>query len=149
MVGGGLVVVLAGVVLVVAPPAVDQARAFSDEVPATVESLYSWPVVGDRLQDADAVEQVEEWMDDLPARFDDELNIRGERVEPALEKVRDFVTEAHALKAERVRILHGKGTGTLREVVRDYLKNERRVERYEDATPYEGGHGVTVAYLRS
>ena len=74
---------------------------------------------------------------------------RGQRVEPALEKLRDFVTEAHALKAPSVRILHGKGTGTLREVVRDFLKNEKRVERYEDAVPYEGGHGVTVAYLRS
>jgi DNA mismatch repair protein MutS2 len=83
-----------------------------------------------------------------PTRFDDELNIRAERVEPALEKVRDFVTEAHALKAPSIRILHGKGTGTLRDAVRSYLKNEKRVERYEDAVPYEGGHGVTVAYLR-
>jgi len=84
-----------------------------------------------------------------PTRFDDELNIRAERVEPALEKVRDFVTEAHALKAPSIRILHGKGTGTLRDAVRNYLKNEKRVERYEDAVPYEGGHGVTVAYLKS
>ncbi len=84
-----------------------------------------------------------------PTRFDDELNIRAERVEPALEKVRDFVLEAHALKAPSIRILHGKGTGTLRDAVRSYLKNEKRVERYEDAVPYEGGHGVTVAYLRN
>ena len=83
-----------------------------------------------------------------PTRFDDELNIRAERVEPALEKVRDFVLEAHALKTPSIRILHGKGTGTLRDAVRSYLKNEKRVERYEDAVPYEGGHGVTVAYLR-
>ena len=83
-----------------------------------------------------------------PTRFDDELNIRAERVEPALEKVRDFVLEAHALKAPSIRILHGKGTGTLRDAVRSYLKNEKRVERFEDAVPYEGGHGVTVAYLR-
>jgi len=83
-----------------------------------------------------------------PARFEGELNIRGERVEPALEKLRDFVLEAHAMKVPSVRILHGKGTGTLRDAVRTYLKDEKRVERYEDATPYEGGHGVTVAYLR-
>ena len=78
----------------------------------------------------------------------DELNIRGERVEQALEKVRDFVLEAHAMKAGKVRILHGKGTGALRDAVRSYLKNEKKVERFEDAVPYEGGHGVTVAYLR-
>jgi DNA mismatch repair protein MutS2 len=81
-----------------------------------------------------------------PAR---ELNVRGERVEGALEKVRDFVHEAHAVREASVRILHGKGTGVLRDAVRQYLKGERLVERFEDAVPYEGGHGVTVAYLRT
>lgn len=80
--------------------------------------------------------------------FDRELNVRGERVEQALEKVRDFVLEAHAMKVASVRVLHGKGTGALRDAVRSYLKSERLVERFEDAVPYEGGHGVTVAYLR-
>ncbi|MFO7544897.1 MAG: endonuclease MutS2 [Trueperaceae bacterium] len=80
--------------------------------------------------------------------FERELNVRGERVEQALDKVRDFVLEAHAMKAGSVRILHGKGTGALRDAVRQYLKSERFVERFEDAVPYEGGHGVTVAYLR-
>ncbi|HSG91154.1 MAG TPA: Smr/MutS family protein, partial [Pseudomonadales bacterium] len=73
----------------------------------------------------------------------------GERVEDALEKVRAFVEEAQALKLASVRILHGKGTGALRDAVRRYLRDEKRVERFEDAVPYEGGHGVTVAYLRA
>ena len=83
-----------------------------------------------------------------PAGFQTELNIRGERVEEALEKVRDFVLEAAALKVASVRLMHGKGTGALRDAVRNYLRNDRLVERFEDAVPYEGGHGVTVAYLR-
>ena len=83
-----------------------------------------------------------------PARFDEELNIRGERVEQGLEKVRDFILEAQSLKSPSVRIVHGKGTGALRDAVRNYLKDEKRVERFEDAVPYKGGHGVTVAYLR-
>lgn len=83
-----------------------------------------------------------------PGSFDRELNLRGARVEEALEQVRDFVLEAHSLKVESVRLLHGKGTGALRDAVRNYLKGEKLVERYEDAVPYEGGHGVTVAYLR-
>ncbi|MEX2541257.1 MAG: endonuclease MutS2 [Trueperaceae bacterium] len=78
----------------------------------------------------------------------EELNIRGARVEEGLEQVRELIFEAHALKMEKVRILHGKGTGALRDAVRSYLKDEKRVERFEDAVPYEGGHGVTVAYLR-
>jgi DNA mismatch repair protein MutS2 len=80
--------------------------------------------------------------------FDSELNIRGSRVEEGLERVRELILEAHALKVERVRILHGKGTGALRDAVRTFLKGEKRVERFEDAVPYEGGHGVTIAYLR-
>ncbi len=77
-----------------------------------------------------------------------ELNLRGERVEAGLEQLRDFLLEAQALKLESVRILHGKGTGALRDAVRNYLKSDKYVERFEDAVPYEGGHGVTVAYLR-
>jgi DNA mismatch repair protein MutS2 len=83
-----------------------------------------------------------------PSSFERELNVRGERVEEAIEHIRDFITEAHAVKTSPIRIVHGKGTGALRDAVRNYLKNERLVERFEDAVPYEGGHGVTVAYLR-
>ncbi len=81
-------------------------------------------------------------------QFEVELNIRGARVEAGLEELADFLTEAHALRRESVRILHGKGTGTLRDAVRRYLKDDRRVESFADAVPYEGGHGVTVAKLR-
>jgi putative heme transporter len=71
-VGGGMVVVFAGVVLLVAPPAVEQAREFSSELPATVRELYSWPMLGSRLEEADAAGQVEQTIDELPARIDDE-----------------------------------------------------------------------------
>jgi putative heme transporter len=72
VVGGGLVVFLAAVVLLVAPPAVSQARDFSDELPATVRDLYSWPIVGDRLERADAAAEVEQAIEDLPARIEDD-----------------------------------------------------------------------------
>jgi predicted PurR-regulated permease PerM len=81
VVGGGMVVFLAAVVLLVAPPAVRQARQFSRELPQTVEELYSWPILGDRLEKADAAEDVSEAIDDLPAKFDDKtLADLGERV---------------------------------------------------------------------
>jgi predicted PurR-regulated permease PerM len=72
IVGGGMVVFFAGVVLLVAPPAVDQARDFSDELPATVRELYTWPIVGHRLEEADAAGEVEAAIEELPARIDDE-----------------------------------------------------------------------------
>ncbi len=49
LVGTGLALAIAAVVLLVAPAAVRQAQDFSDELPETVEDFYSWPIVGDRL----------------------------------------------------------------------------------------------------
>jgi putative heme transporter len=80
-VGGGLILSFAVVVLLVAPPAVDQAGTFSREVPATVRDLYSWPLVGARLEKADAATTVEDLIDRLPARLDDRtLAQLGERL---------------------------------------------------------------------
>src|SRR3546814_670839 len=72
VVAGGLVLFFAAVVFVVAPPAVEQASRFSRELPATVEELYSWPVVGSRLAEAEASQEVARLIDELPARLDDE-----------------------------------------------------------------------------
>lgn len=80
-VGAALVLCFAAMVLLVAPPAVEQARSFSDELPATVRDLYSWPVLGHRLAEADAAGEVEMLIADLPARIDDEtLADLGERL---------------------------------------------------------------------
>lgn len=81
VVGGGLVVFFAAVVLLVAPPAVRQASRFSRELPETVEGLYSWPVLGQRLEDADAATQVSDAIDSLPANVDDRtLGDLGQRL---------------------------------------------------------------------
>ncbi len=72
IVGSTVVVAFAGVVLLVAPAAVDQASDFSEELPATVRDLYSWPIVGDRLEEADAAAEVEQAIEDLPARIDED-----------------------------------------------------------------------------
>ncbi len=82
------------------------------------------------------------------ASFDDELNLLGQRVEEGLEALRDFLSEAHSLRREQVRILHGKGTGALRDAVRRMLREDGRIATFADAPPFEGGHGVTVASLR-
>jgi DNA mismatch repair protein MutS2 len=83
-----------------------------------------------------------------PSSFTKELNLRGAHVEEAIEEVRNFISEAQALHKGQIRILHGKGEGILRRVVRDYLKTDKRISSYSDANPNEGGHGVTVANIR-
>jgi predicted PurR-regulated permease PerM len=72
IVGLSLGVLFAAVLVLVAPAAVEQASDFSEELPATVQELYSWPIIGDRLERADAAAEVEDAIADLPARVDDE-----------------------------------------------------------------------------
>jgi predicted PurR-regulated permease PerM len=71
IVGGALAAFFGAVVLLVAPPAVDQASQFSRELPATVRELYSWPVIGSRLERSDAAGDVERVIDELPTKLDD------------------------------------------------------------------------------
>jgi DNA mismatch repair protein MutS2 len=77
-----------------------------------------------------------------------EVVLIGERVDVAIERLRDRLGEAAALGQGVIRIVHGKGTGALRRAVREFLKGERRVERIEFAAPNDGGDGVTIAHLR-
>ncbi len=85
----------------------------------------------------------------VDAGFETELNVRGLTAAEALEAVNDFLNEAAATGNSPVRILHGKGTGVLRREIQNFLRHDRRVERFHDAMPNEGGHGVTVVYLRT
>lgn len=62
--------VLALLVLVMGPPAVTQAEKFGEQLPSTVRQMYSFPIVGERLQRADAATQVQNWVDELPGRID-------------------------------------------------------------------------------
>ena len=80
--------------------------------------------------------------------FEPELNLRGLTQSEALLALDEFLTEAQAMKETPVRILHGKGTGALRNAVRQALKRDKRVASFHDAMPYEGGHGVTVVHLK-
>lgn len=78
-----------------------------------------------------------------------ELDLRGLTVEEALLVVDDCLAEAKATATTLVRLVHGKGTGALRNALRDSLRRDRRIESFHDALPYEGGHGVTVVHLRA
>ncbi len=76
--------------------------------------------------------------------FRPELDIRGKRADEALQMVRDFIDEAIMVNTSRVRILHGKGTGALRQLVRDYLGTVQVVKSFRDEHVEYGGAGITV-----
>ena len=77
-----------------------------------------------------------------------ELDIRGERVETGLERLDRYIDAAAMARLPWVRIIHGKGTGKLRQAVRETLTGHPLVTKVKNGEPNEGGEGVTVAYLR-
>ncbi|PTA67983.1 endonuclease MutS2 [Deinococcus arcticus] len=80
--------------------------------------------------------------------FQNELQLRGLGVEEAVEELRAAILEAHALKESPLRVVHGKGQGVLRRLLREYLKSDKKVESFHDAEANQGGHGVTIVNIR-
>jgi DNA mismatch repair protein MutS2 len=76
-----------------------------------------------------------------------ELDLRGQRVEQVLPRVDKYLDDAFLAGMPFVRIIHGKGTGTLRQVVRQQLQGHPLVKSFRSGEQGEGGTGVTVAYL--
>ena len=78
------------------------------------------------------------------ARFKPEIDLRGERVSDALEIVMRYIDDAIMLGVPSVRILHGKGTGALREEIQRYVRTVPGVSEAADEHVQYGGSGVTV-----
>ncbi|WP_207229202.1 endonuclease MutS2 [Ktedonosporobacter rubrisoli] len=76
-----------------------------------------------------------------------QLDMRGRRVEEALEEMESYLNDAAMSGMASVRIVHGKGTGALRAAVRQQLARHPLVKSYASAPPQEGGDGVTIVKL--
>ncbi len=76
-----------------------------------------------------------------------EVHLRRMRVRDALEKLDRYLNDATVAGMARVRIIHGKGTGTLKTAVLECLSAHPLVSRHYPTAPGEGGGGVTVAEL--
>jgi DNA mismatch repair protein MutS2 len=83
----------------------------------------------------------------LPDSPGGEISLRGQRYEDAFANLDKYLDQAHAAGLHSARIIHGKGTGILRDMVRKELDKRNYVTRYTYALPHEGGEGVTVAYF--
>ncbi len=87
--------------------------------------------------------------------FSRELDIRGLRADEALNIVMAYMDDAIMVGAEQVAILHGTGTGALKQVVRDYLEQRRKTMQrlgtgnltFHDGDPDRGGAGITIVEL--
>ena len=79
--------------------------------------------------------------------FSPQIDVRGERLESALNIVTRFIDDATMIGISQVKILHGKGTGVLREELRKYLKATAGVVAVHDEALEMGGAGITVVEL--
>ncbi|MBO4550317.1 MAG: Smr/MutS family protein, partial [Bacteroidaceae bacterium] len=80
--------------------------------------------------------------------FKPEIDVRGMRVDEALQAVTYFIDDALLVNASRVRILHGTGTGALRQVIRQYLNTVPGLVSFHDEHVQFGGAGITVVELK-
>ncbi|HSO14203.1 MAG TPA: endonuclease MutS2 [Anaerolineales bacterium] len=76
-----------------------------------------------------------------------ELNLRGKLVEDGLDELERYLERAYSAGLLFVRIVHGKGTGKMRDAVRNALKDSPYVSSFEEPKDNEGGAGVTVAKM--
>lgn len=79
--------------------------------------------------------------------FKQDIDVRGMRGDEALQSVMYFIDDAIQLGIKRVRILHGTGTGALRQIIREYLPTVIGVSNYQDEHVQFGGAGITVVDL--
>lgn len=79
--------------------------------------------------------------------FKQELDVRGMRGDEALNAVQYYIDDAILMGVSQVRILHGKGNGILRQLIRDYLASVPNVVQYRDEHVQFGGAGITVVEL--
>lgn len=79
--------------------------------------------------------------------FKADIDVRGMRGDEALQKVIDFIDQAIVFNAKDLRILHGTGTGALRQIIRQYLQSNPVVAHCADEQIQLGGAGITIVKL--
>ncbi len=118
---------------------VSDLRSASEEEPSSTEGVKSKSI------------SREQAMPVRPAIFRPspgmEIDLRGQRAEEALDALEIYLSNAYSSGMPFVRIIHGKGTGRLRQVIRELLKSSELVTDFEEGGEKEGGEGVTIAHM--
>ena len=86
-------------------------------------------------------------IDNRKLNFHQDIDVRGMRGDEAVNAITYFIDDAILVGMSRVRILHGTGTGILRQLIRQYLSTIPNVKSYRDEHVQFGGAGITVVDL--
>ena len=76
------------------------------------------------------------------------IDLRGKRADEALSMLQKYIDEAILLNMKEVSILHGKGFGILRDIIREYLQSVDEIQKFMDAPIEHGGSGITRVYFK-
>ncbi|WP_420575652.1 endonuclease MutS2 [Ekhidna sp.] len=111
----------------------------------------------DKLQKADQAPQVSYQkkvkklgidISNKMANFNHEISIRGMRADEAMNRVESFIDEALLVGVDEIKIVHGKGHGVLREIVRNVTKGHPGIASVEDEHADRGGAGISIIKLQ-
>ena len=91
--------------------------------------------------------RIGEIMNDKVSKFNTVIDLRGKRADESIQLLESFIDETILLNIHQVKILHGKGDGILRKVIRQYLSKRKEVLHFEDEMLELGGAGITVVDL--
>lgn len=122
----------------------DAAHCMDDEAAKGVRQKSKQDAIKEGLQAYNISHMTQDTIDRHRKNFRQDLDVRGMRGDEALQAVRYFVDDAVLMGSQRVRILHGKGNGILRQLVRQYLASEPTVTAFRDEDVRFGGAGITV-----
>ena len=117
--------------------ALDKLRPVSDKEVTRVQSQQ-------KSSSSSSSKSVIDQIHDKRLHFKQDIDLRGMRVGEGVEAVRYYIDDAIQLGISRVRILHGTGTGALKQAIREYLKTVRGVKRVADEHVDFGGAGITI-----
>ena len=115
----------------------DKLRPVSDKEVTRVQSQQ-------KSSSSSSSKSVIDQIHDKRLHFKQDIDLRGMRVGEGVEAIRYYIDDAIQLGISRVRILHGTGTGALKQAIREYLKTVRGVKRVADEHVDFGGAGITI-----
>ena len=97
-----------------------------------------------KVPEARSIQRVNEDLNARRLKFSPELDVRGARLQEAMDIVMHYIDDAVMLNVGSVRIIHGKGTGVLRDELQKYLRTVPGIASVRDEQVQFGGSGVTV-----
>ena len=123
------------------------AKRTKEDTAGEGETLSKMDKLKANLQNDSISHATQATIDEHKRTFRQDLDIRGMRGDEALRVVQNYIDDAILMGVHKVRILHGKGNGILRQLVRQYLSSESNVSHFADEHVQFGGAGITVVDL--